>query len=141
MRRSECVYDSADVLHYNLNKVSLSRGGSYIDFPKWLTNNNPQNRKDNRYFQYAVTVALNDEQIKPFVDQYNWKEIDFSSHGKDWKNFESKNKSVALNILHVPHNTEKIRHAYKSKYNLTRENQVILLMITDGEKWHYHYHE
>ena len=37
----------------------------------------------------------------------------------------------------MSHNTEKIRHAYKSKYNLTRENQVILLMITDGEKWHY----
>ena len=31
----------------------------------------------------------------------------------------------------------KIIHAYKSKYNLTRENQVILLMMTDGEKWHY----
>ena len=30
-----------------------------------------------------------------------------------------------------------IRHAYKSKYNLTRENQVIFLMITDGENWHY----
>ena len=26
---------------------------------------------------------------------------------------------------------------YKSKYNLNRENQVILLMITDGKKWHY----
>ena len=37
----------------------------------------------------------------------------------------------------MPRNTEKICHAYKSKYNLTRENQVILLMITDGEKWHY----
>ena len=37
----------------------------------------------------------------------------------------------------MPHNTEKIRHAYKSKYNLTRENQVILLMIPDREKWHY----
>ena len=35
------------------------------------------------------------------------------------------------------HNTEKIRHAYKSKYKLKRENQVILSMITDGEKWHY----
>ena len=35
------------------------------------------------------------------------------------------------------HNTKSIRHVYKSKYNLTRENQVILLMITDGEKWHY----
>ena len=51
--------------------------------------------------------------------------------------FESDNKSIALNILFVPHNNEKIRHAYKSKYNLTRENQVILLMITDGEKLHY----
>ena len=53
------------------------------------------------------------------------------------KKFESNNKSDALNILYVPHNTKKIRHAYKSKYNLKRENQVILLMITDGEKWHY----
>ena len=53
------------------------------------------------------------------------------------KNFESNNKSIALNILYVSHNTEKIRHAYKSKYNLTRKNQVILLMITDREKWHY----
>ena len=37
----------------------------------------------------------------------------------------------------MPYNTEKIRHEYKSKYNITRENQVILLIITDGEKWHY----
>ena len=41
---------------------------------------------------------------------------------------------MPLIFLYVPYNTEKIRHAYKSKYNLTRENQVILLMITDGEK-------
>ena len=32
---------------------------------------------------------------------------------------------------------EEIRHAYKSKYNLEHENQVIILMITDGKKWHY----
>ena len=37
----------------------------------------------------------------------------------------------------MPHKTGKIRHAYKSKYNLKRENQVILLLITDGKKWHY----
>ena len=36
----------------------------------------------------------------------------------------------------MPQNTKEIRHAYKSKYNLNRENQVILLMIVDGEKWH-----
>ena len=37
----------------------------------------------------------------------------------------------------MPYNTKQIRYACKSKYNLNRENQVILLMITDGEKWHY----
>ena len=31
MRGSEFVYDSVDGLYYSLNKVSLSRGGSYID--------------------------------------------------------------------------------------------------------------
>ena len=64
MRGSEIVYDSVDVLYYNLNKVSLSRGG-YKDSPKWLKNKkatiNPQNKKDDRCFQYAFTVALNHE--------------------------------------------------------------------------------
>ena len=53
--------------------------------------------------------------IKPFIDQYNWKEIDFPSHKKDWKNFESNNKSIALNILYASYSTKEIRHAYKSK--------------------------
>ena len=37
----------------------------------------------------------------------------------------------------MPYNTKEIRHESKSKYNLNRKSQVILLMITDGEKWHY----
>ena len=32
---------------------------------------------------------------------------------------------------------KKIQIAYKSKYNLTCDKQVILLMITNGENWHY----
>ena len=88
MRGSEFLYDSVDVLYYNLNKVSLSRGGSYIDSTKWLKNKkatiNPKNKDDN-CFWYALTVALNYEKIKkdpqriskikPFIDQYNWNEI------------------------------------------------------------------
>ena len=110
---------------------------------KQKSNNKSSKKKDDRCFQYALTVALNHEQIKnnperiskikPFIDQYNWNKIDFPSTGTDWRKYESNNKSIALNILYVLHNTEKIRHAFKSKYNLTRENQVILLMITDGE--------
>ena len=74
--------------------------------------------------------------IRPSIDQYNWKDIDFPPTNKDWKKFEL-NSKVALNILYIPHNTKKIQLAYRSKYNLTYDKQVILLMITDGEKWHY----
>ena len=38
MRGREFVYDSVDSLHYNLNKIDLSTGRSYIDSPKWLKN-------------------------------------------------------------------------------------------------------
>ena len=62
MRRSEFVFGSIDLLHYNLHKISLNRSGWYIDYPKWLKNNkatiNPKNNDDN-CFQYAVTVSLN----------------------------------------------------------------------------------
>ena len=75
--------------------------------------------------------------IKPFIGEYNWPETGFPSHKKEWNEFEKNNKSVALNILYVPHNTKELKQAYKSKYILSRENQVILLMITDGKKWHY----
>ena len=36
MKGSEFVFDTVDLLHYILNKISLNRGGSYIDSPKWL---------------------------------------------------------------------------------------------------------
>ena len=47
------------------------------------------------------------------------------------------NKSIALNILNIPYSTREIIHVYKSEFNKTREKQVILLIITDGEKQHY----
>ena len=53
MRGSEFSYDSVDALSYNLNQVSLSGCGSFIDCPKWLKNK-----------KYALNVALNYEQIK-----------------------------------------------------------------------------
>ena len=74
--------------------------------------------------------------IKPFIEQYNWKDLDFLSASKDWKKFELNNE-ITLNILYVPHNTKKIHVAYRSKHNVTREKQVILLMISNGENWHY----
>ena len=62
MKGSEFIFDSVDSLYYNLNKITLSRGGSYIDSPKWLKNKkttiNPKNNHEKCY-QYALTFALN----------------------------------------------------------------------------------
>ena len=44
MRGSEFVYDSIDVLYYNLNKVSLSRGRSFTYSPKWLKKQKGNNK-------------------------------------------------------------------------------------------------
>ena len=53
-------------LQFDFNTVSLSRGRSYIDSPKWLKNKKatiiPKNNYD-KCFQYALTVALNHKQI------------------------------------------------------------------------------
>ena len=149
MRGSDFVFDGVNFLYYDFNKISISRGGSDIDSPKWLKDKKPTiNPKNNDYkcFQYVVTLALSLDKInknsqriskiKPFIEEYNWKDIDFPSTSKDWKKFETNNE-VALNILYVLHNTKNIEIAYKSKHNLTQEKQVILLMISNGENWHY----
>ena len=76
LRGSNFVFDSVDLLYYHLQKTSLKRtGSSYVDFPEWLKNN------DNNCFQYALTVALNYQnikkdpqrvsKIKPFINKFH----------------------------------------------------------------------
>ena len=36
MRGSQFGFDSIDLLCYKFHEISLNRGGSYIDSPKWL---------------------------------------------------------------------------------------------------------
>ena len=71
----------------------------------------------------------------PYFDKYNWKGLEFPAWLEGWKNFKQNNKTIALNVLFVPFNTETIRVAHRSEYNTKREKQVNLLMITN--KWHY----
>ena len=84
-----------------------------MDKKQKKTTINPINKKDNKFFQYAVTVAISHKQIKkdleritkikPFINKNNWE-------GINWKKFEKKNVTIALNVLYV--NKEKISLAY-----------------------------
>ena len=72
MRGSDFEFDGVNFLYYDFNKISLNRGGSYIDSPKWLKNKkstiNPKNN-DYKCFQYAVTLALNLDNIDNYPER------------------------------------------------------------------------
>ena len=97
MKGSNYIFERVDLLEYNLHKISLNRGSSYIESTEWLKNKgvtiNPKNTKNNSRFQYAITSALNYKNInchperisklEPFINNYNWKDIEYLSHSKD----------------------------------------------------------
>ena len=94
MSGSEFVFDSLNVLYYDLNKISLNRGGSYIPTFKWLDDKkatiNPKNN-DNKCFMYSFVIKQDHKQIKDHPERI--------SNIKDWKKIESNNKSIALNTF------------------------------------------
>ena len=147
MKGFDFIFNGINYLYYDLNRITISKGGSYIESPKWLKDKKctiNQKNTDNKYFQYATTLALNYDnigkhhqrisKIKPFIDNYNWNDIIFLQPKKIGINLKL---IIALNILYVPFNAKKIEIAYKSKYNLIRDNHIILLMISNGKNWHY----
>ena len=109
-------------MYYKCRKINPSCGGSYIDSPDWIKKAaiNLINRKNNKCFQYAVTVALNHEEtrkhaerittIKPFIDKYKWEGINFPSEKEDWKKFEKNYATISLSVLYD--DKEKINPAY-----------------------------
>ena len=123
MKGNSYIFERIDLLEYHLHKISLNRGSSYIESPEWMHNKgttiNPKNIKDNNCFQYAIIAALNHHNInnhperisklKPFIDNYNWKDIEFPSNSKDWRKFECNNKTIALNIFLCTLQKENIR--------------------------------
>ena len=114
IRGGEFIFDSVHLLYYYLHKTRLKCVRSYIVSLKWLKNKkatiSPKNN-DDKCFQYALIAALNHKQIKshperisnlqPFINQYNWKKINFPAQQKNWKKFELSNKTIALNTLIV----------------------------------------
>ena len=157
MRRSSFTFDRINLLKYYLHKISLNRGSSYIKSPEWIKNKgvtiNPKNTKDNNCFQYAIIDVLNYHNIdnhpekisnlRPFINNYNWKDIEFPANSKD--KFECNNKTIALNVLYVPYNAkQEINNDDEydgtniSKHNNKRVTQVNLLMIAIADNnWHY----
>ena len=137
IKGSDIAFESVDLLDYKLNTVRLKRGGSSIKSPKWLENKkaviNRKNENDDECLRWSIICALSyneimKKEIENIFEEIKHKDKYFSSHKRDWENFEENNKSIAL---------EEITLIYKSENNLERENKVLLLMITNDEKYYY----
>ena len=61
MRGSEFVFDYVLLLYYKCHKISFNSGESCTDSPDWTKNKkatiNLINKKDDKCFQFAVTIA------------------------------------------------------------------------------------
>ena len=103
------------------------------------------NKNNNNDFQNTSDDALSYQtiekdpqrisKIKPYINKYNWKGVEFPAGSKEWQKFERNNNTIALNILYVKQ--KKICVVYRSKHNNKRKKEVVLLMISDGKKYHY----
>ena len=142
---SEFNFETAELMDYKLRRVRLRRGGSYIKSLEWLLHKkgtiNLKNKNDDECLRWSTISALNYNEIMKKEFENIFKKIkhedkDFSSHRRDWENFEQNTESIAFNVLLASHNMEEITLVYKSEHNYNRENKVLWLMIND-EKYYY----
>ena len=120
---------------------------SELNSSMWLRGKKQTIISGDNYFENALDHVLNYQNIKTnperisklksYITKYNWEGIKFPAEPKDWKKFQRSNKTIALNVLYIPHNAKIISVAYRSEYNNKCKKQVILLTITNGKKWHY----
>ena len=74
IKGSDFNFESVELMDYKLHNVWLKRGVSYIESPKWILYKsatiNPKDEKDNNFFQYSSTLALNHNEIKKRVRKH-----------------------------------------------------------------------
>ena len=101
MKGSDFRFHSVQFLYYKCRKVNFRRDGSNIESLDQIKEKkatiNPK-YEDDKCFQYVVIVALNSEKIeshsegvsniKPFINKYIWKGINYPSKIDDCKNRE-----------------------------------------------------
>ena len=69
------------------------------------------------------------------MNKYNQEQVNFLSKKDYLKEFEKIDLKIVFSILHAK--KDKIYSVFVSKHNSNQENQVVLLMISNGKRWPY----
>ena len=151
LRRSNFIFSSVDLTYLQVTKINLKRVGTYVSTPERIFNKkaiiNPNNFDDEFCFAWSIIISIHYDEIgidhkrisklKRFVNNYDWSDVSFPTDKRDWNRFGKQSFSVALNIFSAHESVKKFDNIRVSTFNRIRPYKVVLLMITDGEKWHF----
>lgn len=110
---SNYAFNFVDITNIKFHSFDLVRGSSYIPSLKWISDKkatiNPKNLNDNNCFAYSIIAALHHEEVqynperinnlKPFLNNYNWNNIEFPVGHKDYSTFEGNNRYCTKHII------------------------------------------
>ena len=139
---SRFVFDEFQYLDVNFHQRNLTRGSSYFPLPDSLASKkaivNPHN-DDKECFKWSVIAAENarmkDPQrvsnLRKFMDNYDWSELEFPVSIKDIGKFETRN-NISVNVLAVDG-----RDIYIHRKGRRMGQEINLLMVSKDGIRHY----
>ena len=93
MKGSEIIFDYVHLLYYKCHKINPNCGESDTHSLDYMKSKkaaiNPINKRDNKCFQYAITVVLNHEEIKKDPQRITKIKPFINKHNKEGRNFPS----------------------------------------------------
>ena len=142
------VLDEIDKIVIHTVEWEPLRGSGFIELPKEIIDKkaviNMQNKDDN-CFMWCIARAANpvtknpariDKNLRIQAQSLNMNGIKIPTPVKDISRFEEQNPDFSVIVLAYDENI-RIYPYRESKYTYQRKYLVILLLITDGERWHY----
>lgn len=149
LNRSGLILNQFDKIRFNFDKYNPTRGGSFIELPKWVQNKkaciNIQN-EDNQCFKYSIQCRVHKiyekdhackmYHYKKIDDKINWDNVKFPSSNIDIDILEENNQGLlSVNVFYISkelENQDSILLYRKTK--ATKANHHINLLKIDGEE-------
>ena len=117
------------------NEKNNNNANTFVETPMCIKSKkavlNPKS-DDNNSFQYSIILSLYYQEtcnnfnritkIKPYINNFNWNNINFPPKKQDYETFDINNPEITLNIYQI--NNEKISQLYKSNYDRSLFNVI-----------------
>ena len=154
LSESGLVIKQFDKIKFSYDKHNPTRGGSFIELPKWVQTKkaciNIEN-KDDMCFKYSVQCGVHKGfekdhpnrlyHYKTIEDMLNWDNVNFPTSNIDIDTFEeNKNGNIAVNVFSLMRKKANSQSDYTEEARCQKAtHQINLLKLEEGNTSHYVY--